>query len=325
MKIIFCGSGDFALPSFRAIVGAGYDITAVVTPPARKAGRGGKLQSTPIALAAKEANLELHETSNINSPESVAYLQSRGADAICVVEFGQLVKKAVRDIAKIDAFNLHGSLLPALRGAGPVNWAIINGLTETGVTAFSLVDKMDAGDVYITSPAIKIGEGVRSVELRETLAQLGAEVVLQTLALLESGKAVATPQDNSKATLAPKLHKADGFIDFSAPAEQIVRLVRGTWDWPGAQANFCRADGKIIPVTIANARTVEIHNYNGDGNKDKKPGEIDGDLYVGTGAGRMEILEIKPAGKRLMMWDDFVNGYRVNTGDAFLRREANSK
>jgi methionyl-tRNA formyltransferase len=325
MKVIFCGSGDFALPSFRAIVAAGYDITAVVTPPARKAGRGGKLQSTPVALAAEQANLELYETPNINSPESVKYLQARRADAICVVEFGQLVKKAVRDIAKIDAFNLHGSLLPALRGAGPVNWAIINGLTETGVTSFSLVDKMDAGDIYISSRAIKIEENQRSTELREILAQLGAEVVLETLGLLESGKAVATPQDESKVTLAPKLHKSDGFIDFFAPAEQIVRLVRGTWEWPGAQADFCRADGKIIPVTIANAREVAKHSYNGAEKDDKSPGKINGDLYVETGTGQMEILEIKPAGKRLMLWDDFVNGYRVNTGDIFLCREVNGK
>ncbi|MCK5113605.1 MAG: methionyl-tRNA formyltransferase [Phycisphaerae bacterium] len=325
MQVIFCGSGDFALPSFQAVVAAGYDVTAVVTPPARKAGRGGKLQSTPVAIAAREANLELHETANINSPESVAYLKSRGADAICVIEFGQLVKKPVRDIAKIDAFNLHGSLLPQLRGAGPVNWAIINGLTETGVTSFSLVDKMDAGDVYIKSRAIKIGETMRSDELRATLAQLGAEVVLETLALLESGKAVPEPQDDAKATLAPKLKKSDGFVDFTAPAEQITRLVRGAWNWPGAQADFRRADGKIIPVTIANARTVEIHSYNGDGCADKTPGSIDGDLYIQTGAGRIEILEIKPAGKRLMLWDDFVNGYRVHTGDAFLSRDANGK
>lgn len=324
MKIIFCGSGDFALPSFRAIVAAGYDVTAVVSPPARKAGRGGKLQSTPVAEAARQANLELLETADINSPQSVAYLQSRGADIICVVEFGQLVKKSVRDIAKIDAFNLHGSLLPALRGAAPVNWAIINGLTETGVTTFSLVDKMDAGDIYITSK-IAISANHRSVELRETLGQLGAKVVLQTLALLESGSAVGLPQDHSKATLAPKLRKSDGFMDFSTPARQIVQLVRGMWDWPGAQANFQRADGKIIPVTIASAREVEAHSYDGAGSNNKKPGEIDGDLYVTTGAGRMEILEIKPAGKRLMLWDDFVNGYRANTGDVFLRREANGK
>ena len=323
MKVIFCGSGDFALPSFLAVAAAGYDITAVVTSPARKAGRGGKLQPTPIALAAQQANLQLHETPDINSPESVKYLQSRKPDVICVIEFGQLVKKAVRDIPKIDAFNLHGSLLPALRGAAPVNWAIINGLTETGVTSFSLVDKMDAGDIYIRSPAIKIGDNERSTDLRKTLAQLGAEVVLETLALLENGKAVATPQDESRATSAPKLRKTDGFIDFSATAEQIVRLVRGTWEWPGGQADFRRSDGKIIPVTIANARKVVALSYNGAENKDKTPGKIDADLNVKTGVGRMEILEIKPAGKRLMLWDDFVNGYRVNTGDVFLRRGAN--
>ena len=195
----------------------------------------------------------------------------------------------------------------------------------TAVVFRQLMDEMDAGDIYISSPAIKIGDNQRNTELRETLAQLGAEVVLETLALLESGKAVAIPQDNSKATLAPKLRKTDGFIDFSAPAEQVVLLVRGVWDWPGAQANFQRSDGNIIPVTIANARVVPAHSYNGEGGDNKTPGKIDGDLYVETGAGKMEILEIKPAGKRLMLWDDFVNGYRVNTGDAFLRMEANRK
>ncbi len=311
MRIIFCGSGTFALPSFQAILAGGHNIVSAITQPARRAGRGGKLTPTPIAEAATAANIDLLECEDINSPQTLAYVQNKEPDIICVIEFGQLIREPIRKAARLDTFNLHGSLLPALRGAGPVNWAILNGLTRTGVCTFSLVDKMDAGPIY-HSEAIDIHPEERAGELRERLAELGTKVVLETLSLFATGKAQPTPQDQTKATFAPKLKKSDGYLDFTASAEEIARRVRGCWPWPGGQAVFHHANGKTHNVTITQIKEVT-------GDCDCPPGEVNSRLQIAAGCGLLEILEIQPAGKKLMPWADFVNGYRIAQGDKFAK------
>jgi len=317
MRIVFCGSGAFALASFDAVLAGEHEVLAAVTQPARKAGRGGGLRATPIELAARAAGVEVCPYADINAPDSVEYLRDKHPDVICVVEYGQFLSQAVRQTARLDTINLHASVLPKLRGAGPVNWAIIRGLKRTGVSTFSLVDKMDAGPVYLTTET-DIGPSERAAELRRRLADLGAELLGRTLDGIAGGKLKAHPQDHAVATFAPRLKKSDGWLDFTRPAEEIVRLVRGAWPWPGGQAVFHRRSGKIIPVTIAAARVVE-------GRADIEPGLIEPDMCVATGEGRMEILEIKPAGKRLMRWKDFCNGYRVVHGGRFASPETLSQ
>ncbi|MBN1941961.1 MAG: methionyl-tRNA formyltransferase [Phycisphaerae bacterium] len=313
MRVIFCGSGDFALPTFRALAASGHEISGVVTQPPRRAGRGGTLRPTLIEQAAREANLSVHACANINNDESLAFLRSKTPDVICVVEFGQFLRAPARQAARYGAINLHGSLLPALRGAAPVNWAILQGFKTTGVTTFSLVDKMDAGPVFLRAE-LAIGPEERAGELRLRLAELGAETMLRTLEAIQAGRH-PQPQDDSRAGFAPLLKKSDGFLDFRIPAEHVVWKVRGLWPWPGARAVFGHTERKAQAVTIAQARP-------GEGPACAAPGVLDEDLCVSTAQGRVEIVEIQPAGKRVMSWRDFIHGYRVAPGDAFRLQEA---
>ena len=313
MRIVFCGSGTFAIPSLLAILETDHDVTGVVTQPPRRAGRGGKLKETPIALLAREQGLVCLAPQDINAPESVEAIRELAPDVICVVEFGQMIRKTVRDLAKLDSFNLHASILPELRGAAPVNWAIIRGYEKTGVSTFSLVDKLDAGPVYLRA-TIDILPEENALELRERLAGFGADAVVRTLGMLAAGWAQPDEQNHAKSTYGPRMSKSDGIIYWSGPAKRINDLIRGTWPWPGAHAVFSPEHGKMTPVTIAEAKVVPCRYA-------AEPGMIDEDLNVCTGLERLRILQLKPAGKRLMTWKDFVNGHHVSHGDRFARVE----
>lgn len=311
MRIVFCGSGAFAAPALRAVVAAGHEVAAIVTQPPRASGRGGKLTSTPLAQAAHQLQLDVHEFENINAPQSIETVSAARPDVIVVVDFGQFVRAGVRGCAPLGAFNLHGSLLPELRGAAPVNWAIIRGYRRTGVTTFDLVDKMDAGAIYLQA-ATDVNSDETAEQLRIRLAQIGADLVCRTLDLLAGGKVQAQVQDESKATLAPRLTRADGLIDWSAPAEEIRNRIHGVWPWPAAHAVFFRKDGLAMPVLIERCKIEE-------GAAEAEAGMLDRDLMVACGQGRLSILGIQPAGKRLMAWKDFLNGYRASEGDKFIR------
>ena len=317
MRIIFCGSGSFATPSLQAILKTDHEVVAVVTQPPRRSGRGRKLHPTAIGELACEAGLCVLDPPTINTADVVEALREFRPDIICVAEFGQMVRQQVRQLATLDAFNLHASLLPELRGAAPVNWAIIRGYRRTGVTTFSLVDRVDAGPMYLQAET-DIEPGETADRLRARLAVLGADVVCRTVDLLASGKAQPCPQDEDRITVAPMLKKPDGIVRWQEPAETIRGLIHGTWPWPGAHALLRRDDGKETDVIIASADVTE-------GLPEGDPGAIASDLAVQTGRGRLRIREIKPAGKRLMAWRDFANGYRIRAGDCFVAREAVSE
>ena len=310
MRVVFCGSGSFAAPSLQAVADSAHQLVGVITPPARRAGRGGKLRATQVARLARELGLDVLETADINAEPAVDVIGAARPDVICVAEFGQMIRARVRELAASGAFNLHGSLLPELRGAAPVNWAIIRGYKRTGVTTFSLVDRMDAGAVYLTS-ATDIAPGETAEQLRHRLAQIGARTVCETIDLLAGGAVGGREQDHQRATLAPRLTKGDGIINWTAGARAVCDLIHGTWPWPGGQAVFGRSDGLMLPVTLASAAVAA-------GPAAGPPGQLDGELAVAAGEGRLEIKQIKPAGKRLMSWRDFVNGYRVAAGETFL-------
>ena len=310
MRVLFCGSGGFALPSLEKIDNSGHDIVSVITQPARKAGRGGRLRPTQVADLGRKLAIEIIETPDINAPDIVEIVGGLRPDVIFVVDFGQKVLSQIRDIARLGAFNLHGSLLPELRGAAPVNWAIIQGLETTGVTTFSLVDKMDAGDIYLQELAL-IDPNETADELKARLAIIGAELAEKTLGELAGGGLNPTVQDESKVTHARRMTKADGFVNFGDSADSIRRLIHGTYPWPGARVVFAPSGRDTLPVVLARATVAP-------GPALGAPGIVDDELCVSTGDGRVEILQIKPAGKRLMSWRDFANGYRIRPGDKFL-------
>ncbi len=310
MRVVYFGSGSFSVPSLLAVLESPHEVVGIYTQPARPAGRGGHARPTPVAEAGLAAGCPVVECPNINAPEVVAEILVLNADVICVVDFGQFIKQPVLDAVRLGAFNLHGSLLPLLRGAAPIQWAIIRGFQTTGVTSFRIVLAMDAGPIYLQQ-AVEIAPEVSAEQLKQSLAQVGARTVCRTLDSLADGSARPVEQDHSLATLAPRLKKSDGHIDWSADAPAIHNLIRGTWPWPGGQAAVRRQFGKDVPVTIARARPLP-------GPACGQPGELDAEMAVATGAGRLGIEEIHPAGKRLMTWLDFINGYRLAPGDRLI-------
>lgn len=315
MRIVFCGCGDVAAPCLEALQAGGHEVAAVYTQPPRRAGRGSHLRATVCDNLAHELGLVVVQADDINSPEHVAGIRRLRPELIVVVDFGQKVGAAVRDLAPLGAINLHASLLPQLRGAAPVNWAILHGLTRTGVTTFRLVDRMDAGPILLQE-ALDIEPEETAEELRARLAALGARLLLRTAEELAAGQIAPAEQDESQATKAPKLSKADGRIDFAAPALDVVNRIRGAWPWPGAFADFIHADRPPARVIFARARALLT------GEPDPlPPGVVGDDQAVGSGGGRVQILELKVAGKRLMNWRDFINGYRVASGDRFVPAE----
>ncbi len=307
MRVCFCGSSDFAVPTLEALIDSAHELVGVITQPARPAGRGGKLRPTDVAVAAREAGLHPLECPDINDPQFVVTLRGLAPDVICVIDFGQLIRRPARECARVDTINVHGSILPELRGAAPINWAIIRGYRRTGLTTFSLVDEMDAGPVYLTTET-DVSPDETAAGLRTRLAGMAPRIALETIGLLTSGWAEPRPQDHSRATLAPRLSKADGRLDFADDAESLRNRIHGTWPWPGAGAVFRgRKDSRVILARVQ----AEDSAGAGEG------GEVDDDLCVTTGRGRLRIVELKPAGKRLMTWKDFVNGHRVTAGDRF--------
>ena len=310
MKVVFCGSGSFAVPSLKALLASAHEVVGIITQPARPAGRGGHLRPTPVTQAAEQAGRQAIQCPDINSLEGVETVAGLGGEVIAVADFGQLIRRPVRKLPPAGAFNLHASLLPELRGAAPINWAIIRGYKTTGVTSFRLVAQMDAGDIYLQQAA-PIDPAETAEELRSRLAEIGAAVMVQTVDLLVGGQARPRKQDESKATLAPLLSKSDGLLDWSADAETIRNRVHGTWPWPGARTCLRRGDGREVDVLLARALVA-------DGPARGPAGQIDGEGAVATGSGRLRILEIQPAGKRVMTWRDFVNGYRAKEGEAFI-------
>jgi methionyl-tRNA formyltransferase len=310
MRLIFCGSGPFSVPTLHALAGSGHDLALLITQPARPAGRSRRQRPTPAAQAAAELGLKPCEVQDINAPDALERVGSVDAEAMCVVDFGQFIARQAREATPLGAFNLHGSLLPELRGAAPVNWAVIRGHRRTGVTTFRLAREMDAGPVYLQKAA-DIERDETAEELRDRLAAMGAELVLQTVGLLAGGWAAPTEQEHAAASYAPRLRKSDGVVDWTADAETVRNLVHGTWPWPGGQAVFHGRQKGEVRVVLARAAVAQ-------GEADR-PGTVGRDLSVATGRGRLEIREIKPAGGRRMGWRDFVNGYRVTAGDRFER------
>ena len=238
-------------------------------------------------------------------------------DLIVVAAFGQKIGNKLINLPPKGAINVHASLLPKYRGAAPINWAIINGETETGVSVITVVDKMDAGDV-LGIAATMIEPDETAGQLHDKLAKLAAPLLIETLDKIANGTATYTKQDHSKATLAPKLKKSNGILDFSEPAELLQRKIRGLWPWPGASAIYVsQKTSKRLRVTIAKAHIVDTQNT-----ERLQPGALDENLNVVCGEKALEIVKIKPDGSALMDFKDFVNGRHTKPGDMFIRIDA---
>ncbi len=302
MKIVFFGSSDFCTPSLKALIAKGYDIACVVTQPDKPKGRGMQVGVTPAKQLAISSGIKIFQPTSVNSVESIAYLRSLGADLFVVIAYGQILSQEVLDIPKIAPINLHASLLPKYRGAAPINWAIINGEKETGVSLMKMVRLMDAGPV-LCQESVVIKEADNAINLTEKLSNLGAELLIKGLKLIESGKYELIAQDELKTTCAPKLTKELGLIDWSDPADKILRLIRGINLWP--QAHTC-LDGHNIKIISAS-----VIEYSGP-EKQPAPGKIietgPQGIIVSCGKGALRIEKLKPEGRKEMTAGEFLRG-----------------
>lgn len=314
MKIVYLGSGQFGIECLNVLNKSRHSLQFIVTQPPKPAGRGRKPNPTPAARWANANAIPFIETDNANNPELIEKISDYKPDLIVVIAFGQKVGNDLINLPPKSAVNVHASLLPKYRGAAPINWAIINGETETGVSIIALAEKMDAGSLLGQSKT-DIAPDETAGRLHDRLAKIAAPLLLKTIDQIDDGSVSYTEQDHSKATLAPKLKKSDGFIDFNESAASLERKIRGFWPWPGASANYLsKKTGKSVRVSIAAVQVVETSST-----AYLSAGTLDESLNVTCGKDALKITKIKPAGSPLMDFKDFTNGRQTRPEDLFIK------
>lgn len=302
MKIVFMGTPDFSVNALENIVKAGHDVVGVITQPDKPKGRGGKMQYTPVKEKALELGLDVYQPQRVKETEFIEKLKEMNPDAIVVIAFGQILPKAILDMPKYGCINVHASLLPKYRGAAPIQWSVIDGEKETGVTTMYMNEGLDTGDI-IDKVVVQIDKKETGGSLFDKLAIEGGKLILKTLIELENGTAVRTPQDDSKSNYAGMINKQLGKIDFNKSANEIERLIRGLNPWPSA---YTKMDGKTLKIWDADVD---------DSENDSAPGtitEVGKDfIRVATGKGSLKILELQLEGKKRMKTRDFLNGAKI--------------
>lgn len=311
MRIVFMGTPEFAVPSLKILHEHKYDIAAVVTAPDKPRGRGQQVSFAPVKELAVQRGFQVLQPDNLRDSGFVNEISSLKPDIIVVVAFRILPKEVFR-IPRMGSFNLHASLLPKYRGAAPINWAIINGETETGVTSFLLEEKVDTGSVVLQA-RVRIGPDETAGDLHDKLAEVGAEIVLQTVRLMELGKAQPRQQDNALASPAPKIMKEHCRIDWKSSTQQVHNFVRGLSPTPCAWTKHRETLLKIY-------RTGLISSSSGPSGK-KEIGHVvhvgGEDFIVQTGDGIVKLLELQQEGKKRLPVGEFLRGYAVRVGDKF--------
>jgi methionyl-tRNA formyltransferase len=304
LRLAYLGNDAWSVPPLEALAASPHELAAVVTRVPRPGRRGGDEVPTPVAEAARRLGLPLAEVETVRSGPGFELLSDVGMDVLVVVAYGELLPPAVLGLPALVPVNLHFSLLPRLRGASPVRTALLLGLDETGVTTIAMDEGLDTGDVLRQArEAIRPDDDAAT--LGDRLARLGGRVLVETLDLLSLGEAPRTPQDDAAASYAPKIGREDRRIDWSAPASQLVNVVRALAPEPAATTTF-----RGSPLKVFRARAVETTGASGE------VVEVDAEGFaVAAGAGALRILELAPAGRSRMPASAFVNGYRPVVGE----------
>jgi len=309
MNLVFMGNPAFAVPALEKLAASDYQIVAVVSNPPQKMGRGKKIRETAIAIKAKSMGLDVIQEQDLKSGHFVSKLKELDADLFVVVAF-RILPNSLITIPKLGSINLHGSLLPAYRGAAPIQWALINGEDETGLSTFFIAPKVDTGAV-ICQDKLPIHPNDNYGTLSERMGILGSVILVETINLIESGSASAIKQNDNQATLAPKITKDMTIIDWSRPARELHNLVRGLTPTPGA-------------ATIIKGKRIKIQETrvdNDDNGSNYLPGEITAIkksiVSVQTGNGHLLIHRVQLEGKKTMDIGSFMNGFALNIGDRF--------
>ena len=310
LKLVFCGTPAFAVPSLRALLADSYfQVAAVVTQPDRPRGRGKKTASSPVKDAALDAGVPLYQPEKIKSESSLDYFKRLAPDVVVIIAYGQIIPASLIAIPRLGWINLHGSLLPKYRGAAPINWAIINGEKVAGLTTMQIDAGLDTGPMLLKYQT-GIGPDETAPDLYAQLAEAGAPLIVETLKKLDQGEITATPQDNSQATLAPPLKKEDGRIDWFLSAPKIHNRIRGLQPWPGAFTTFrgatCRIWGKPLkPVAAGGMPGIIL------------PTQEDGLLVICGGSTVLHVEQVQIEGRNRISDREFMNGARIAPGEHF--------
>lgn len=297
MKVVFMGTPDFAVPTLEALQKE-HDVSLVITQTDKPKGRGKILTPPPVKAKALELGLEVYQPEDINSDESIEKLKAINPDIIVVVAYGQILKEEILNLPKYRCVNVHASLLPKYRGAAPLNWVVINGEKETGVTIMEMAKGLDTGDMMSASNMV-IDEDMTAGDVHDKLMHIGSELLLDTLKRIETRDIKKIPQQDSESTYAPIMDKKLGKIDWSKSAVEIKNLVRGTYPWPGAYFKYKDKNVKVLEVDVCktkggeNGRVVEV----------KKEG-----IVVNAGEDCVVLKKIQFPGKKAVTIEEFLRG-----------------
>ncbi|MCD6018424.1 MAG: methionyl-tRNA formyltransferase [Bacteroidetes bacterium] len=313
MRIIFMGTPEFAVASLDILIQNNYDVVAVVTVPDKPAGRGQQIQQSAVKKYALEKGLKVLQPEKLKDESFINELIELKADLQIVVAF-RMLPEVVWNMPPLGTYNLHGSLLPKYRGAAPINWAVINGETESGVTSFKLKHEIDTGSMLFQEK-VPIGKTTTAGELHDALMHVGAELILKTVKVIESGNYELKPQDDSQSIHAPKLFKETCKIKWNNPVEKIYNLIRGLSPYPAAFTEFIDKNNQSLGIKIFSSDIEEA-------NHSQTPGDVLSDgktfLKVACSNGFIHIKELQMAGKKRMLVEEFLRGFKAEPGLKFL-------
>lgn len=313
MRVIFMGTPDFAVGTLRALAEAGHEIAVAVTQPDKPKGRGGKMQFTPVKEAAVQMGIPVFQPRKVKEPDCIARLESYEADVIVVVAFGQILPKAILEMTPYGCINVHASLLPKYRGAAPIQWAVINGEKVSGVTTMQMDEGLDTGDMLLKTELV-LDEKETGESLHDKLACAGAKLCVETLRALEEKTVHPEKQGESPTAYASMLKKEMGNIDWTAPAEEIERLVRGLNSWPSAYTDWNGRVMKIWSADVCGEKSC----------KEAAPGTIvaveKDAFYVQTGKGTLKVTQLQIPGKKKMDAAAFLRGYEIKEGEILSKK-----
>jgi methionyl-tRNA formyltransferase len=320
LRLLFCGTPQFAVPALRHLLEQpDFNMLGVVTQPDRPRGRGQEVSSSPVKQTALAAGIPIIQPEKIRTPEAQEVLQKLAPDAIVIIAYGQIIPARLLPIPRLGWINLHASLLPKYRGAAPINWAIVNGETTTGVTSMRIDAGMDTGEILLQRE-MEIGAAETAPELAARMSELGAPVMAETLRGLSAGTIVGHAQDNAKASMAPMLKREDGRIDWRRPAQEIFNRIRGFAPWPGAYTAFrgqtCHIGGEPASTDLGDSASEHVHPSEG-----AAPGSLiiqRHDVLVRCGgATYLRLVSVKVEGRKQVSAAEFVNGARLHSGEHF--------
>lgn len=305
MRIIFMGTPDFSVPTLQCLIKSQHEVIAVVTQPDKPKGRGKEVQMTPVKECAVAHQIPVYQPARAREASFVESMQQLKPEVIVVIAFGQLLSKELLELPQYGCINIHASLLPRYRGAAPIQWAVINGEKETGITTMMMAEAMDTGDI-LEKAAIKLDDKETGGSLFDRLSQLGGTLLLSTLDQLEAGTLVPTVQDHEQATYVKKISKEMGEINWLKPAAEIERLVRGLNPWPSAYTHW---NGKLLKIWEADVLPIEA-----DGKCGQVAEAFDGHLQIVTGDGVLDIRSLQLEGKKRLDTAAFLRGYPILKG-----------